>query len=68
TIAVLAIPGLIHPSDVPKEVLSRDYPVMLILTILLFAVSYKFGKKHIINRFEGAALFAVFSFYLWLLF
>lgn len=68
TIAVLAIPGLIHPSNVPKEVLSRDYPVMLILTVLLFAVSYKFGKKHIINRFEGVALLAVFSFYLWLLF
>ncbi|MCS5592737.1 MAG: calcium/sodium antiporter [Gammaproteobacteria bacterium] len=68
TIAVLAIPGLIHPSDVPKDVLSRDYPVMLILTVLLFAVSYKFGEKHVINRFEGVALLAVFSFYLWLLF
>ncbi len=53
TIAVLAIPGLIHPSDVPTEVMSRDYPIMLLLTVLLFVVSYKFGKKHIINRFEG---------------
>jgi len=68
TIAVLAIPGLIHPSDVPEDVLSRDYPVMLMLTVLLFAVSYKFGKKHIINRFEGFTLVGVFSLYLWLLF
>jgi cation:H+ antiporter len=68
TIAVLAIPGLIHPSDVPMQVMSRDYPVMLLLTILLFFVSYKFGKKYIINRFEGFALIGVFSFYMWQLF
>jgi cation:H+ antiporter len=68
TIAVLAIPGLIHPSNVPEDVLSRDYPVMLLLTVLLFIVSYKFSKKHIINRFEGVVLVGVFSFYLWQLF
>ncbi|HIF47726.1 MAG TPA: calcium/sodium antiporter [Candidatus Thioglobus sp.] len=62
------IPGLIHPSDVPEDVLSRDYPVMLLLTVLLFIVSYKFGKKHIINRFEGVVLVGVFSAYMWILF
>ena len=68
TIAVLAIPGFIHPSDVAPEVMTRDYPVMLLLTILLFVVSYKFGKKHIINRFEGVLLVSVFSLYMWQLF
>ncbi len=68
TIAVLAIPGLIHPSTVPEEVMSRDYPVMFLLTVLLFIVSYKFRKEHIINRFEGGVLVSVFSFYLWQLF
>lgn len=68
TIAVLAIPGFIHPSDVAPEVMTRDYPVMLLLTVLLFAVSYKFGKKHIINRFEGVLLVSVFSLYMWQLF
>ncbi len=68
TVAVLAIPGFIHPSDVAPEVMTRDYPVMLLLTILLFAVSYKFGKKHIINRFEGVLLVSVFSLYMWQLF
>jgi len=68
TIAVLAIPGLIHPSAVPEEVMSRDYPIMLLLTVLLFIVSYKFSKKHIINRFEGMLLVGVFSVYMWLLF
>jgi cation:H+ antiporter len=68
TIAVLAIPGFIHPSDVAPEVMTRDYPVMLLLTVLLFAVSYKFGKKHIINRFEGVFLVSIFSLYMWKLF
>ena len=68
TIAVLAIPGLIHPSDVPAQVLNRDYPVMLLLTVLLFLVSYKFSKKHVINRFEGFVLVGVFGFYMWRLF
>ncbi|MDC9726237.1 MAG: calcium/sodium antiporter [Candidatus Thioglobus sp.] len=68
TIAVLAIPGLIHPSDVPLEVMQRDYPIMLLLTVLLFIVSYKFGKKHIINRFEGGVLVTVFGLYMWQLF
>jgi cation:H+ antiporter len=68
TIAVLAIPGLIHPSDVPIEVINRDYPTMLLLTVLLLVVSYKFGKKHIINRFEGFVLIGVFGLYMWQLF
>lgn len=68
TIAVLAIPGLIHPSDVPTEVITRDYPIMLLLTILLFVISYKISKKHIINRFEGVVLVSVFSLYMWQLF
>ncbi|WP_190600239.1 calcium/sodium antiporter [Candidatus Vesicomyidisocius sp. SY067_SCS001] len=65
TIAVLAIPGLIHPSDVPIEVINRDYPLMLLLTILLFVISYKFSKKHIINRFGGFFLVGIFSLYMY---
>jgi cation:H+ antiporter len=68
TIAVLAIPGLIHPANIPPEVLNRDYPIMLLLTILLFIVSYKFKNKNVINRFEGGLLVAVFSLYMWQLF
>lgn len=64
TIAVLAMPALIHPGSVATEVMSRDYPVMLALTIMLFLVSYKFSKQHIINRFEGVLLVAIFVFYM----
>ena len=68
TIAVLAIPGLIHPSAVPEQVMDRDYPIMLLLTVLLFIVSYKFSKQHIINRFEGLVLVGVFVWYMGQLF
>lgn len=68
TVAVLAIPGLIHPSNIADEVIYRDYPVMLLLTILLFVVSYKIYKRHIINRFEGVILVSVFGIYMWQLF
>ncbi|SFV88518.1 Inner membrane protein YrbG, predicted calcium/sodium:proton antiporter [hydrothermal vent metagenome] len=68
TIAVLAIPGLIHPSTVADEVMTRDYPVMLLLTVLLFVLAYKFHKKHAVNRFEGGVLVSIFCGYMWLLF
>jgi cation:H+ antiporter len=68
TIAVLAIPGLIHPSNVPEEVLSRDYPVMLLLTILLGLFLYNFRGRSAINRIEGFVLISVFSVYMWILF
>lgn len=68
TIAVLAMPGLIHPSNVADEVIYRDYPVMLLLTVLLFTLSYKPHKRHSINRFAGVVLVSVFGFYMWQLF
>lgn len=58
-LGVLGLPGLIHPFQIPAEALSRDFGVMVILTIVLFLMS--FGLKNNsgrINRFEGAALVA----------
>jgi cation:H+ antiporter len=68
TLAVLAIPGIIHPTDLLPEVMERDYLVMLFLTFLLFLAAYKFRKNNIINRAEGFILVAVFCFYMWNLF
>lgn len=68
TIAVLAMPGLIHPSNVADGVIHRDYPMMLLLTVLLFTLSYKPHKRHSINRFAGVVLVSVFGFYMWQLF
>jgi len=68
TVGVLAIPGLILPFEIPKEVMSRDYPFMLLLTVLLFIASYKFKKEGTINRLEGVIMLAALCVYLYLLF
>ena len=68
TVGVLAIPGIIMPFEIPNEVMSRDYPFMLVLTVLLFITSYKFKKEGTINRFEGVIMIAALCVYLYLLF
>jgi cation:H+ antiporter len=60
TLAVVGIAGLISPMAVAGEVLTRDLPVMALLTIGLFVLGYGFRGPGRINRFEGAMLLAVF--------
>ncbi|MDX8389817.1 MAG: calcium/sodium antiporter [Mariprofundaceae bacterium] len=66
-LAVLAMPGLIHPGNFAPEVLLRDFPIMLGFTVALLVVSFgrKAGK---INRFEGGLLISCFVSYLYLLY
>ena len=68
-LAVLAIPGIISPTALPAMVLSRDYPLMLGLTIALFVMAFSFrsGRRRI-NRLEGGLLLSVFLAYQFLLF
>ena len=68
TVGVLALPGLIYPNDFPSQVFNRDYVVVLILTVLLFVLCYRFDKNHTINRFGGVLLLMVFGYYTWQLF
>jgi cation:H+ antiporter len=64
TLGVLALPGLIHPSSLESEILSRDIPVMVGATVLLFIFGYGFRNRHgRINRFEGGFLLACFVAY-----
>lgn len=60
TLAVVGIAGLISPMSVASEVLSRDIPVMIGLTVALFVLGYGFRGPGRINRAEGALLLAVF--------
>jgi len=57
-LGVIALPGLIRPGGFDAVVISRDYPVMLGLTIalLLFSIAWRKGKKSILGRVEGALL------------
>ena len=67
-LAVLSLPGLIAPGAFDAVVLTRDLPVMLGLTILLYALGHGFGAHGRIGRPEGAALAAMFVGYQLLLF
>jgi cation:H+ antiporter len=67
-LAVLGLPAVIHPDTFPAEVLMRDFPVMIVLTLGLFAAAYGFRGAGQINRYEGGALLAAFAGYQLLLF
>jgi len=67
-LAVMGLPGVIHPGPIPEQVLSRDYPVMLVLTLVLFAVAYGFRGPGKINRAEGGLLLLAFFAYQGVLF
>ena len=68
-LAVLAIPGLISPTALPDQVLTRDYPIMLGLTIALFVMAFRFrSDQRRINRVEGGLLLTAFIGYQCLLF
>ncbi|MBE9560097.1 MAG: calcium/sodium antiporter [Proteobacteria bacterium] len=68
TLGVLAIPGLISPGELQQDILNRDLPIVLILTISLFVMAYGFRGEGRINRFEGSLLLGAFIAYQILLF
>jgi cation:H+ antiporter len=61
TLAVVGIAGAIRPMDVAPEIFSRDLPVMGLLTVALFVISYGFRGR--INRVGGTALLAAYLAY-----
>jgi cation:H+ antiporter len=63
TLAVVGIAGAIRPMDVAPEVFSRDLPVMGLLTVSLFIISYGFRREGRIKRFGGAVLLAAYLAY-----
>ena len=68
TLGVLAIPGLIYPSELSDGVLQRDMPIALGLTVVLFIMAYGFRGKGRITRVEGGLLLSAFIAYQMLLF
>lgn len=67
-LAVLALPGLINPIAVSNEVLTRDYPVMMCLTLAFLVMAYGFRGPGRISRIEGALLVLAFVGYQTLLY
>lgn len=67
-LAVLGLPGVIHPGPLQHEVMSRDFPVMIGLTIMLFVMAYGFRGPGRVNRIEGGLLLLAFMAYQLLLY
>lgn len=63
TLGVLGLPGLLSPCEVPREVIWRDYPLMMLLTIAFFASSVTPRGKGLISRKEGLAFLLTFAGY-----
>lgn len=62
-LAVLGIPGLLAPSTVDNMVLTRDLPIMLVLTIALLILGWGQKGNGRISRLEGILLLSCFIIY-----
>ena len=64
-LAVMGTAGALAPSEPDAAVLSRDFPVMIGLTVILFAMAYSMSddKRGRIARFEGGMLLLAFFAY-----
>lgn len=63
-LAVLGTPALITPLALENEVLSRDYPFMIGLSIALFTMAYGFRGTGRVNRIEGMLLLLAYIAYM----
>ena len=67
-LAVIGIAGIINPGEFPADALDRDFPIMLVLTVVLFIMAYGLRGPGKINRIEGAILLAGFVAYQYILY
>ncbi|WP_373091165.1 calcium/sodium antiporter [Zhongshania sp.] len=63
-LGVMAIPGVLAPGPIDTAVMSRDYPVMLLLTGIFFLVARSPSKARRISRLEGGALLCIYVAYI----
>jgi cation:H+ antiporter len=66
-LAAVGTAGLIRPGPIDPEVLTRDFPVMIGLTLALFVMATGIGGPGRINRAEGTLLVAAYAAYVTLL-
>jgi cation:H+ antiporter len=62
-LAVIGIAAAIHPAEIEASVLSLHIFVMVAFTLVLFAMTYDYEGKSMMNRFEGVALVSAFVAY-----
>jgi cation:H+ antiporter len=64
---VLGVPALIHPAEVSSDVMLRDFPIMICLTLLMGWMAFIYGRGKF-DRMEGGFLFFCFIGYQYWLF
>lgn len=62
-LAVLSMPGLVAPGPLNESVMTRDYPVMLGLTVFIAALAILGKKPKKLGKLIGLALLAGYSLY-----
>jgi cation:H+ antiporter len=67
-LGVVSVPALLHPSPLEPAVMTRDFPVMIGLSIVLLAMATGWRRNGRINRIEGFGLLLAFSAYQCLLY
>jgi cation:H+ antiporter len=67
-LAVMGLAAIIAPFATPQEVLTRDMPIMLILTVLIVVFTFTPPKRNIISRWEAIVLLSIFIGYQLLLY
>ena len=67
-LAVIGVAGLISPGEFPSDALTRDMPIMLVFTGILFVMAYGWKGAARISRFEGTVLLAGFVAYEYMLY
>lgn len=63
TLGVLGVAGMIHPTALDPGVLSRDLPIMIVLTIMMFMMAFGRRSAGKITRVEGGILLTIFAAY-----
>ncbi len=63
TLGVLGIAALVQPAELAEGVLSRDLPLMVTLTVIMFIMAFGRRGAGQITRVEGALLLAIFVAY-----
>jgi cation:H+ antiporter len=65
SLGILGIPAMIRPLPVPKEALIRDFPALLLISLLLWPICRSWrGRPGIVNRWEGGALLGGYCIYI----
>lgn len=66
-LGVMAMPGLIMPGAISGDVLARDFPIMVALTLALYIMAVGVEGDGKINRIEGGILLSAYVGYMvWL--